>query len=144
MALDTVTAIDAATPGDAPGKTAVSIAVHALMGEMLTRGGKPEQGVREFRKALAIEDAGLYFEPPKWYYPIRHSLGAALLKAGQGAEAEQVYREDLKRFPANGWSLFGLGMALRSQQKATEAEDVERRFKQAWAGADVTLRASRF
>ena len=144
MALDTVAAIDAATPDDAPGKTAVSIAVHALAGEILTRGGKPEQGVQEFRKALAIEDAGLYFEPPKWYYPIRHSLGAALLKAGQGAEAEQVYREDLKRFPANGWSLFGLGMALRSQQRSTEAEDVERRFKQAWAGADVTLRASRF
>ena len=144
MALDTVRAIDAATRDDAPGKTAVSIAVHALMGEMLTRDGKPAQGVQEFRKALAIEDAGLYFEPPKWYYPIRHSLGAALLKAGQGAEAEKVYREDLKRFPANGWSLFGLGMALRSQQKATEAEDVERRFKQAWAGADVTLRASRF
>jgi tetratricopeptide (TPR) repeat protein len=144
MALDTVAAIDAATPDDAPGKTAVSIAVHALTGEMLTRDGKPEQGAQEFRKALAIEDAGLYFEPPKWYYPIRHSLGAALLKAGQGAEAEQVYREDLKRFPENGWSLFGLGMALRSQQRSSEAEDVERRFKQAWAGADVTLRASRF
>ena len=55
-----------------------------------------------------------------------------------------MYREDLKRFPENGWSLFGLGMALRSQQRSTEAEDVERRFKQAWAGADVTLRASRF
>ena len=114
------------------------------MGEIATRSGKPTQGIAHFREALKIEDAGLYFEPPKWYYPIRHSLGAALLKAGQNAEAEAVYREDLKRFPENGWSLFGLGTALRSQRKATEAEDVERRFKQAWAGADVTLRASRF
>jgi tetratricopeptide (TPR) repeat protein len=144
MALDTVRAIDAATPDSAPSKLPVSIAVHALRGEILTRGGKPKEGVEEFRKALAIEDAGIYFEPPKWYYPIRHSLGAALLKAGQGAEAEAVYREDLKRFPENGWSLFGLGMALRSQQKTSEAEDAERRFQQAWTGADVTLRTSRF
>src|SRR5262249_1466018 len=77
-ALDTVKAIDAATPADAPGKTAVSIAVHALMGEIATRSGKLDEGIAHFREALKIEDAGLYFEPPKWYYPIRQSLGAVL------------------------------------------------------------------
>ena len=29
-------------------------------------------------------------------------------------EAERVYREDLKRSPNNGWSLFGLAQALRA------------------------------
>ena len=144
QALDTVVAINKATAEDNEFKAPISIAVHALMGEIATRSGDAAGGVAHFQEALKIENEGLYFEPPKWYYPIRHSLGAALLKAGQGAEAEQVYREDLKRFPENGWSLFGLGMALRSQQRSTEAEDIERRFKQAWAGADVTLRASRF
>ena len=91
-----------------------------------------------------IEDAGLYFEPPKWYYPIRHSLGAALLKAGQNAEAEAVYREDLKRFPENGWSLFGLAAALRAQGKSAEAAAVDQRFSKAWSAADVKLTASRF
>jgi tetratricopeptide (TPR) repeat protein len=143
-ALDTVKAIDAATPAEAPGKGAVSIAAHALMGEIATRSGKFDEGIAHFREALKIEDAGLYFEPPKWYYPIRQSLGAALLNAGQSAEAEAVYREDLKRFPENGWSLFGLAAALRAQGKSAEAAEVDRRFAKAWSAADVKLTASRF
>ncbi len=143
-ALDTVKAVDAATPADAPAKTSVSIAVHALMGEIATRSGKLDEGIAHFREALTIEDAGLYFEPPKWYYPIRHSLGAALLKAGQSAEAEAVYREDLRRFPENGWSLFGLSAALKAQGKSAEAAAVDQRFAKAWSAADVKLLASRF
>ena len=144
MALDSVKAIDAATPADAEAKTATSIAVHALMGEIATRSGKLDEGIAHFKEALKIEDAGLYFEPPKWYYPIRESLGATLLKAGRNAEAEAVYREDLKRFPENGWSLFGLAAALRAQGKSAEAAAVEKRFANAWSAADVKLTASRF
>jgi len=143
-ALDTVTAINAATPADAASKTALSIAVHALSGEIVSRRGDLSAGINHFREALAIEDAGLYFEPPKWYYPIRHSLGAALLKAGRNPDAEQVYREDLRRFPENGWSLFGLAQALRAQGKNAEAAAVDARFRRAWVDADVTLTASRF
>ncbi len=142
-ALDTVTAINAATPDGADGKTALSIAVHALSGEITTRRGDLDAGIKHFREAAKIEDAGLYFEPPKWYYPIRHSLGAALVKAGRNAEAEKVYRQDLRRFPENGWSLFGLAQALRAQKKDTEAAAVEVRFHRAWASTDVTLTASR-
>jgi len=143
-ALDTVKAADAATPEGAEGKTALSIAVHALSGEIATRCGDLDTGITHFREAVKIEDAGLYFEPPKWYYPIRHSLGAALLKAGHHAEAETMYREDLKRFPENGWSLFGLAQALRSQGKSAEAAAAEARFLKAWPDTDVTLTASRF
>jgi tetratricopeptide (TPR) repeat protein len=143
-ALDIITASDAATPEGAEGKTALSIAVHALSGETATRRGDLDMGITHFREAAKIEDAGLYFEPPKWYYPVRHSLGAALLKAGQHAEAEKVYREDLRRFPENGWSLFGLAQVLRAQGKKKEADAAEARFSRAWAGTDVTLTASRF
>jgi tetratricopeptide (TPR) repeat protein len=143
-ALGTVTAADAATSEGAEGKTALSIAVHALSGEIATRRGDLEAGITHFREAAKIEDGGLYFEPPKWYYPIRHSLGAALVKAGHHAEADKVYREDLQRFPENGWSLFGLAQALRVQGKNTEAAATEARFRRAWADTDVTLTASRF
>ncbi len=143
-ALDTVTAIHAATPDGADGKTALSIAVHALSGEIATRRGDLNAGIDHFREAATIEDGGLYFEPPKWYYPIRHSLGAVLLKAGQHAEAEKVYREDLRRFPENGWSQFGLAQALGAQGKNTEAAAADARFRRAWASTDVTLTASRF
>lgn len=143
-ALDTVTAADTATPEGAEGKTALSIAVHALSGEIATRRGDLDAGIHHFSEAAKIEDAGLYFEPPKWYYPIRHSLGAALVKAGRYAEAEKVYREDLRRFPENGWSLFGLTQALRAQGKSSEAAAAEARFRRAWADTDVALTASRF
>ncbi|MGZ8366050.1 MAG: tetratricopeptide repeat protein [Nitrospira sp.] len=143
-ALGTVTAAEAATLEGAEGKTALSIAVQALSGEIATRRGDLDVGINHFREAAKLEDGGLYFEPPKWYYPIRHSLGAALVKAGQHAEAEKVYREDLRRFPENGWSLFGLAQALRAQGKNAVAAATEARFKRAWADTDVTLTASRF
>ena len=142
--LDTVTAIDAATPANADHKAPTSMAAHALMGEIATRSGKADEGVAHFQQALAIEDKGLYFEPPKWYYPIRQSLGAVLLKAGRNAEAEAVYREDLKRFPENGWSLYGLAAALKAQGKTADAATAEKRFAKAWTDADVKLTSSRF
>ena len=125
-------------------KVVFDIAMHALMGEIAARNGRVEEGIAHFQAAKGIEDGILYFEPPTWYYPIRHSLGAALLKAGRAADAEVVYREDLKRFPENGWSLFGLAQALHAQNKHAEAAQVDARFRKAWEGADVTLTASRF
>ena len=120
-ALDTVTAIDAATPDGRRWQDGVLDCRARADGGDRDPERQLDEGIAHFREAAKIEDAGLYFEPPKWYYPIRHSLGAALLKAGQHAEAEKVYREDLKRFPENGWSLFGLAQALRAQGKNAEA-----------------------
>jgi tetratricopeptide (TPR) repeat protein len=72
------------------------------------------------------------------------SPSAVLLKAGRAAEAEAVYREDLKRNPENGWSLYGLTQSLRAQQKQDEAAAAEQRFHKVWARADIKLTASRF
>ncbi len=131
----------AASPADKP---VADIAMHALMGEIAQRGGQLDEAAAHFKAAMAIEDGMLYFEPPTWFYPIRHSLGAVLSRSGHAAEAEAVYRDDLKRFPENGWALFGLMQALRDQGKTDEAEAVDARFRQAWKDADVTLTASRF
>ncbi len=124
--------------------TNLEIATHALAGEIAARQGKHDDAIAHFTAAMRIEDAQLYTEPPDWYYPIRHSLGAVLLKAGKPAEAEAVYREDLKRFPENGWALFGLSEALHQQGKHAESGAIDARFQAAWATADVTLVASRF
>jgi predicted Zn-dependent protease len=85
----------------------------------------------------------VYLEPPLWYYPIRQSLGRALLEAGRPAEAEQAYREDLLKFPGNGWSLFGLAESLEAQGKKAEAAEARTKFEAAWESADVKLEASR-
>jgi tetratricopeptide (TPR) repeat protein len=131
----------AASPADKP---VADIAMHALMGEIAQRGGRLDEAATHYKAALTIEDGMLYFEPPTWYYPIRHSLGVVLLGAGKPAEAEAVYHEDLKRFPENGWALFGLMEALRAQGKTAEASAVDARFRTAWKDADVTLTSSRF
>ncbi len=142
-ALDRVTSIAGAEDPDGE-NAAFAIARHALAGEIALRGGDAAGAVEHFRAAVDLEDGMLYEEPPLWYYPVRHSLGLALLEAGRPAEAERVYRQDLDRFPDNGWALFGLAQALEAQGKSGEATDARERFAAAWAHADVDLTASRF
>ncbi len=141
-ALDSVTAISAVLPaGD--NQTALAIAEFALAGEIALRRGRASEAVRQFRAATALEDGLAYAEPPTWYYPMRHSLGKALLAAGRPRDAEAAYRSDLARFPNNGWSLHGLAKSLTRQGKITEARRVKRMFDEAWSGADVRLVGSR-
>jgi predicted Zn-dependent protease len=66
-----------------------------------------------------------------------------LLAAGKPADAETAYREELRRNPDNGWSLFGLAQALHAQHKEAEARAVDADFASAWANADIKLDASR-
>jgi tetratricopeptide (TPR) repeat protein len=141
--LERVRAIAASYPVSDNG-TALQIALRALEGEIALRGNRPEDAIGHFRAAARLEDGLTYTEPPTWYYPMRQSLGVALLADRQFAEAERVYREDLERFPRNGWSLFGLAEALERQGKAAEARRARAMLAEAWKDADVKLTASRF
>jgi tetratricopeptide (TPR) repeat protein len=134
----------AARGPDWPTNRVLAIASHALAAEIALRTGRPDDAIRHFQAGVEIEDQMPYEEPPLWYYSLRQSLGRALLEGGRPAEAEAAYRGDLKKFPENGWSLFGLAQSLRAQNKAREAAEVEARFQRAWSGADVKLIGSRF
>jgi predicted Zn-dependent protease len=100
--------------------------------------------VARLREGVAIQDGMVYTEPPRWHMSLRQTLGAVLLEHGRAAEAEAVYRDDLVRYPSNGWSLFGLAESLRAQGKTAEAELARRGHEIAFAGADVELKSSRF
>jgi tetratricopeptide (TPR) repeat protein len=135
-----------------PKETAVSnntaesitaVANHMIEGELLIAEGKLDPGLEELRATLTLEDALNYDEPPSWMIPLRHTIGANLMHAGRFAEAEQVYRDDLKRLPENGWSLFGLSQALAAQEKdGAELEAIRARFNKVWAKADVKITSS--
>ncbi len=100
--------------------------------------GKDYDGaIAALSEAVAIEDTLPYDEPPAWHAPVRQSLGAVLLAARRPAEAETAYREELRRNPENGWSLFGLEQALRAQGRKDEAKAVAERFERAWMHADI-------
>jgi tetratricopeptide (TPR) repeat protein len=100
--------------------------------------------IERWKRAVAEQDALAYDEPPPWYYPARESLGSVLLRTGQAAEAETVFRESLKRYPRNGRSLFGLMESLKAQKKVTNAEWVQREFEAAWKQSQVRLRIEDF
>ena len=121
----------------------IAVANHMIEGELLIAEGKLDPGLEELRAALTLEDALKYDEPPSWMIPLRHTIGANLMHAGRFAEAEQVYRDDLKRLPENGWSLLGLSQALAAQQKhGAELEATRARFNKVWAKADVKITSS--
>jgi len=133
-----------ATFGNNTAADLLGVATGMLEGEIAYREGNAEAGLAALRKAVEAEDGLRYDEPPDWILPVRHALGAALLQSSKPAEAEAVFREDLRRLPDNGWSLFGLGRALRLQGKEAEAAVVEARFNEVWSGADVALKSSCF
>ncbi|HLZ91114.1 MAG TPA: hypothetical protein VKQ28_05315 [Candidatus Acidoferrum sp.] len=91
----------------------------------------------QLRAAVAIQDTLKYNEPQDWFYPVRESLGAVLLKLGDAAGAEQVFRADLERNPRNPRSLFGLEQALKVQEKSYDAGFVKKQFEASWKGTSV-------
>jgi hypothetical protein len=62
-----------------------------------------------------------------------------LLRAGQGAEAEFVFREALAKHPRDGRLLFGLWQTLLAQARTSEAQLVENQYREAWSDATVPL-----
>ena len=121
----------------------IQIAAYILEGEIQAREGKYQQAIENFRKAIAIEDALNYNEPPDWFFSVRLTLGHWLVKAGQFEEAEAVYRQDLTTFPENGWALKGLFNSLSAQGKKAEAQSVNIRFELSWKHADMKIELSR-
>jgi tetratricopeptide (TPR) repeat protein len=95
-----------------------------------------DAAIAAWTNAVAAVDRLAYDEPPVWFYPVRESLGAALLRAGRSAEAEHVFREDLVRHPRNARSLLGLHEALVQQKKDADAAWVDTQFRVAWMNAD--------
>lgn len=122
----------------------LSIGPEVLAGEIAAARGQFDAAIAHLDRAVRLEDALAYTEPPEWQSPARLTLGAILLEAGRAAEAETVYWEDLRRNRHSGWTLLGLLQTLRAQKKDDQAALIEARFKKAWARADVELDASRF
>ncbi|WP_334178529.1 hypothetical protein [Pseudoxanthomonas sp.] len=115
-----------------------------LRGELLRAQGKPAQGIVALRDAVTAEDALAYNEPADWPLPVRHYLGAALLEEGDAKGAAEAFAQDLKTYPHNGWSLFGLAQAQERLGLADAARDTSRRQAAAWQWADAPLTASRY
>ncbi len=124
------------TPGF-PVVDTLTVADLWLTGKVAGAGGDHRAMIELLEKAVATEEAIPYMEPSYWPIPVRPALAAAHLERGDPAAAEKVFRDDLVRWPRNGWSLFGLEQSLRAQNKTQQADDVRRQFQATWARADV-------
>jgi tetratricopeptide (TPR) repeat protein len=128
--------------GNNSAATILAIAEHLMNGEILVAEGKTESAIEELRLAVKAEDVLRYNEPPDWIQPTRHTLGVVLLTAGRHAEAAAVYRDDLKVYPNNGWSLYGLAESLKRLGREKEAAEVRAKFDTIWKDADIAIRSS--
>ncbi len=120
-------------------KTVMGLALTVLDARMAEAMGDRAGAIAEWKKAVAVWDTLAYNEPADWYYPVRESLGGALLRDGKPAEAEAVFRRDLEINPRSGRSLYGLWQSLVAQKKDADAAWVKMQFDAAWAKADVKL-----
>jgi tetratricopeptide (TPR) repeat protein len=140
--------VAAANPDDAAGLNSAAdvFSVAVLVGKARIADAEQRGGdaITLLTEAVTKEDHLAYDEPADWFFPVRHLLGAALLRAGRAQEAEAAYQEDLRRHPENGWALYGLAGSLAAQHKDAEANAVRQRFDKAWKNADITLTASAF
>jgi tetratricopeptide (TPR) repeat protein len=130
--------------GWATAASALGIAALSLDARIAGARGEHDRAVKYWQQAVAAADQLPYDEPPVWFYPVRESLGAALLAAGRAADAERVFRDDLVKHPRNARSLFGLQHALATQGKAADAAWVQREFDEAWKLADTKLALEMF
>ena len=119
-----------------PAPMILAVAINVLEGELLLAEGKQGEGIARLTEAVTAEDALNYQEPPDWSFPVRHELGAALLKAERYSEAEAVYRTDLVNWPENRFALMGLKQALEGEGKKADAEALSDRITKASAHAD--------
>jgi tetratricopeptide (TPR) repeat protein len=125
-------------------RAVLAVAIPVVRARIASTANQPDQALAALRQAVAAEDLLAYNEPRDWFFPVRQLLGAALLAAGKSVEAEQVYRDDLRQNPDNGWALYGLGASLKAQGRDAAAADVARKFDVAWRHADIVLASPAF
>lgn len=117
------------------------IAALVLAGRIEAAAGRANEAVALLELAARHEDELNYGEPPEWTVPVRHDLGEVLLEIGRPADAEQAFRQDLRRFPVNGWALSGLARALEAQGRTDEAATVREDLARAGMVAEEGVRA---
>jgi len=115
------------------------IEANVLEGEIARREGRPEDAIAPLQRAVDLQDALRYDEPPPFHFQVRQLLGVAQLDAGRAADAEATFREELRFYPDNGYSLLGLQQSLEAQGREDDAAEVANRFREAWKYADFKI-----
>jgi tetratricopeptide (TPR) repeat protein len=117
-----------------PGQDIVRTARAVATGRLAEARGDLPAAIKAYEEGVALQDALPYTEPPYWYYPVRQSLGAALLRAGRLDDAEAAFRASFARTPSNGWALRGLVEVYRLRGDKPALAAAQKRFDATWLG----------
>jgi tetratricopeptide (TPR) repeat protein len=117
----------------------LGLAAATLDAQIAAARGEQSAAIAAWGRAVELQAALAYDEPPPWFYTVRQSLGAALLRAGDKTQAERVFREALAANPRDARLLFGLWQTLLAQERGSEAQLVQGEFARAWADASTRL-----
>jgi tetratricopeptide (TPR) repeat protein len=126
------------TPFSAAKEGAI-VASKLLSGSIALKLGKTNDAITDLTEAVKVEQNMIYNEPRDWLLNPKHWLGKAYLVAGDGANAERVFKGDLQNNNDNGWALYGLNKALLMQKKYNEAAPILTRYKKAFSKADINI-----
>ena len=131
------------TDAGIPAQEILKLAREVVEGRIAQAKGDHETAIARFRDAAAIQDGLRYTEPPFWYYPVRQSLAAALLQAGNLDAAHDEFQRALNRAPNNGWTYFGLAELYRARGDTKSVQEAEAQLAKTWVGDTSLLNVSR-
>jgi hypothetical protein len=104
---------------------------------------QPRKAATIFAAAAARQEKDLSksWDPPPWWYPVRRSEAAALLKAGDFAKAEAAAQKSLAYWKRDPLALWVLGKAQVAQGRKEAGEATLAQAKAIWRGDFDSLTA---
>lgn len=117
-----------------PARPVLQVAGDVVLARAAQAEDDQKTAIEILKKAATAQDTIPYMEPPFWYYPVRQSLGAALLATGQPVEAEKEFKMALEREQRSAWALYGLKEAAKAKGDALAEQKASDDLAKAWRG----------
>lgn len=112
------------------------VARRVIEGRAAMADGRPEAAARLFDEAASFQEGNLdtYMDPPVWWYPVRRSVAAAYLKAGDNTRAEAAARKSLATWKRDPLALWVLAKAEAGAGKTADAAAHMAEARKLWRG----------
>ena len=141
MYIDTIE-VEAMLKAGHPTKQLIEIANKLALGSISMYQEDYSSAINHLEKAVIIQDKLPYTEPPFWYYPTRQTLGHVLIKSEKFDEAIKIFEKDLKDYPNNGWSYYGLYKAYEEIGDNSNSQKSLEMFENLWQESDINVSSS--
>ena len=126
-----------------PARSVLDVAQDVVRARAAQAEGDQNAAIDLWKKAADTQDTIPYMEPPFWYYPVRQSLGAALIKSGRPEEAQKEFNAALEDARSSAWALYGLEQAAKAKGDAAAQSAAADALAKSWRGSPDMLSLER-